>query len=326
MCRTRISAALLLVTVAICRDGFAGDVALAESLFRQGRALMDKGDYSTACVKLSESFSQDPATGTLLALAVCQDRAGQTASAWATYADVVARAKREGQFDREQAARQRLEALEPKLSHLTVELDPAIVSLQGLALRRDGVAIGRGAWGVSAPVDPGEHLVEVTAPGKITWKTTVKVGLANDVVTVTVPPLADEPPALSREPARDVPQTPKEESGVSPLRIVGLSMGGVGLVGLGLSAYFGLHGDSKSDGHCDASNGCDRFGIGKRNDAVSASNAATISLIAGGVLAAAGVTCFFIGGPKDANRGEVSVQVTPAIAPGAGAMVVRGRF
>lgn len=330
MLRAHHSTALLLLTIAMSRDALAGDAALAESLFRQGRALMDKGDYSAACLKLTESFSQDPATGTLLALAVCQERAGKTASAWATYADVVARAKREGQADREQAARERVEVLEPMLSHLTIELDAAIVSLQGLALKRDGVVIGKGAWGVSAPVDPGEHVVEATAPRKIPWKTTVKVGAPRDAVTVTVPPLPDELPGPVREPVRDAPPA-KEDNGMSSLQIVGLAMGGAGIVGLGLSAYFGLRASSlneqsKIDGHCDANNGCDALGLEKRNDAVSASNAATISLIAGGVLAATGVTLFVLGGAKNAKGSEVSVQASPAIAPGVATMLVRGRF
>src|SRR5204863_10189231 len=77
----------------------AGDAATAEALFREGRALMEAGNYKAACPKLEESYAQDPATGTLLALGICQERAGLTASAWATYSDAATRAKRDGRAD-----------------------------------------------------------------------------------------------------------------------------------------------------------------------------------------------------------------------------------
>jgi hypothetical protein len=175
-----LAAAVLLGSIVIPRAATAGDVALAEALFRQGRQLMDKGDYAAACPKLKESFAQDEATGTLLALALCQEQAGQTASAWATYAEVVTRARRDGRADREQAALEQLQGLDPKLSRLTIEVDPSLLSVAGVVVKRDGLPIGTGAWGVASPVDPGVHVVEATAPGKRSWK-----------ASVTIKPVAD---------------------------------------------------------------------------------------------------------------------------------------
>src|SRR5450432_2572833 len=127
----------------------AGDAATAEALFREGRSLMEAGNYAAACPKLQESYAQDPATGTLLALGICQERAGRTASAWATYAEAATRAKRDGRADREQAAREHMAALEPKLSHLTINVDPAAWALTGFSVKRDGREVGAGAWGAS---------------------------------------------------------------------------------------------------------------------------------------------------------------------------------
>src|SRR5437762_12184782 len=111
-------------------DIYAGDAAAAEALFREGRALMDAGNYAAACPELEESYSQDPGTGTLLALGICQEHAGHTASAWATYAEVATRAKADGRADREQAAREHMAALDPKLSHLTIEVDASSSGVQ----------------------------------------------------------------------------------------------------------------------------------------------------------------------------------------------------
>jgi hypothetical protein len=339
MMRRALSAAVLLAAVATSRGAMAGDAALAESLFRQGRELMEKGDYAAACPKLSESFAQDPATGTLLALAMCQEQAGQTASAWAGYAEVISRAKRDGRTDREQAARDHLQALDPKLSRLTIEVDASAASVPGLVVKRDGLPVGNGAWGASSPVDPGEHVVEATAPHKRAWKASVTIGGVSDSQTVKVPSLVDEPAegAAAAQPQAS-PAAPTAAmadsaapSTAPPLRTVGLVVGGAGIVGLGLSGYFGLHAsslnsDSKSGGHCDANNTCDATGLAKRNDAVSASNIATIALVAGGVLTAAGVTLFLVGGRKDAKADTARVEATPAVGPGVAAVLVRGRF
>jgi hypothetical protein len=293
---------------------------LAESLFRDGRELMEKGDYIAACPKLSESFAQDPATGTLLALAVCQEQIGQTASAWANYTKVISLAKREGRTDREQAAEEHSRALEPKLSRLTVEVDLSAASLTGFIVTRDGVAMGKGAWGASAPVDPGEHVIEATAPGKRAWRSKVTIESNADSQVVRVPSLEDQPTEDS-----------DADRGMPPLRTVGIAVGGAGLVAFGVSGYFALHAkslntESKNDGHCDADDRCDAAGLRKRNDAISAATGATVALVAGGILTATGVTLIFVGGSKETKPGSARLEAAPLLSPGMAAILARGSF
>ena len=67
-----VSVAVLGASLTVPGVSVARDAIMAEALFREGRALMDAGNYDSACPKLAESYSQDPATGTLLALALCE--------------------------------------------------------------------------------------------------------------------------------------------------------------------------------------------------------------------------------------------------------------
>src|SRR5262245_19845033 len=178
--------AFLLPSLALATPAFAeeADVAAAETLFRDGRARMEAKDYAHACPKLEASYRIDPATGTLLALALCYEASGKTASAWTSYAEAAARAKREGRADREKAARQRAAALEAKLSKINVSLSPDAEKTPGLAVQRDGVALDSAALGTAIPVDPGEHTIRAAAPGKLAWSTTVTIGVGTKAIVI----------------------------------------------------------------------------------------------------------------------------------------------
>src|SRR5262249_55537702 len=49
------------------------DPAAAEALFRQGRQAMEAKDFATACPKFAESQRLDPAVGTLMNWATCEE-------------------------------------------------------------------------------------------------------------------------------------------------------------------------------------------------------------------------------------------------------------
>ena len=241
--RHRLAWALSAVVLCVARGAAAGDSAMAEQLFREGRAQLDAGNYSVACPKLEESFAQDPATGTLLAVALCQEMSGKTASAWANFGEVAARSRRDGRSDREQAARDHQTALEPKLSRLAIEVDANTAALPGLQVTRDGTSVGAAAWGASLPCDPGQHTISVTAPGKERWTTTVTLGAVSDVQTVSVPALREAASVGSSQPTpNEAPTPPPGNSPLDsalpvdhaesrfPLRTVGIVAVGAGLL------------------------------------------------------------------------------------------------
>jgi hypothetical protein len=189
------------------------ELALAETLYRQARDLMAAGNYAEACPKLKESYRVDPATGTLLNLAACHEAEGKFASAWREYSDAVMAARRDRRPDRVKYAEEHMLAIEQKVSRLTLVVPPES-DLPDLELKLDGVVIGRAARGVAMPVDPGEHVVEASAPGKVPWTSTLKIGAAADAQTVAVPPLVAQ--ATQTPPPTAVVVAPPPSPAVTP--------------------------------------------------------------------------------------------------------------
>src|SRR5580704_7129436 len=65
----------------------------AEALFAEGRRLVDAGDFANACPKFADSERLDPSVATLLNLGACYEKAGRTASAWATFREAISAAQ-----------------------------------------------------------------------------------------------------------------------------------------------------------------------------------------------------------------------------------------
>jgi hypothetical protein len=139
--------------------------ALAETLFFTARGMMEAGRYEAACEKLTESYRLDPAAGTLLNLAVCHQKSGRVASAWGEFRQALADANRANRPDRAQLATAGIAELEPELPFLTIVVPPAIKTLKGLVITRNGTPLQSAAWDTDLPVDPGKVEVVETAAG-----------------------------------------------------------------------------------------------------------------------------------------------------------------
>lgn len=188
--------------------------AVAEALYRQARDLMAAGKFDQACPKFAESQRLDPATGTLLNLAACHEKQGRLASAWLEYSDAMVAARRDGRDDRVEYARERVTELEPKLSRLTIIL-AADADVPGLTLELDGANVGQAVLGAPTPVDPGEHRVRASAPGKTPKIFSVVIGAVADQQSLTVTRLEDAPPAAPPVPP-PAPTTPVAPPAAAP--------------------------------------------------------------------------------------------------------------
>src|SRR5687768_15355299 len=164
-------AAILALTAGLVlpRWALAQDSTRADETFHAGKELMKDGKLAEACPKFEESQRADPASGTLLALAYCQELSGMLASSHANYLAAAGLAAKEAQAERQRAAAERAESLAKRYSTLTI-LVPAELSREaGLKIKRDGIELDRTAYNVRIPLNGGTHAVEVTAPGRERW-------------------------------------------------------------------------------------------------------------------------------------------------------------
>jgi hypothetical protein len=194
---------------------------------------MSAGNYPEACAKLEESHRVDPAPGTLLNLADCYEHIGRTATAWELFLDVATLAQGAGRAQHETMARARAAALEPKLSKMRVVTSDAPA---GFAVHRDGIVLSPSEWGSALPVDPGQHLIEASAPNKRDVRILRYVPPGGVVVTVEVPRLIDGTPPPPADRARAAPRPPPGPGAWR--RPAGYVTTGLGLAALGAGTYF----------------------------------------------------------------------------------------
>jgi len=262
------------------------DRAAAQVLFDEGRTLMGEEDFEAACDKFAESMRLDRAIGTQLNLANCYEKIGKTASAWINFVEAKSRAQKAGQENRVKVAGERADALEAQLSKLTIVVP---YELEGLEVRRDGELVGEAQWGIEVPADPGSHEIEASAPGKLPWTTTVVVGEEADQVEVEIAPLEDAPV----EPEPGGPKPDPEEDGSGQLA-AGITLGALGLVGVGIGAAFGVLAGNKNDEststeYCpNEPTQCTAEGVELRDEAMTFAHVSTTGFVVGGVGIAVG--------------------------------------
>lgn len=310
--------------------------ATAVALFDEARELMKKGQHAEACPKLEESQRLSPGIGTLYNLADCYEKTGRTASAWLKFREVVAQSMGAGQTDRADVARRRVEAIEPRLCRVRIEIaEPA----PDMSVELDGAPASSATWGTAVPVDPGEHVVRASAPGYQPWEGSLPVKREGETVTFAVPRLRPEgatppptPPVAgvpAAPPPSDAPPDPgPEPSSGTPWQVpVGIAATSVGVVGLGVGTALGFSAKSSADdADCDDQNVCSQAGVDDRDSAVATGNVATIVFIAGGVFTVGGLVLWLTAPSPEATSDAASSGPSLGLAPQPGGASLVGRF
>jgi serine/threonine-protein kinase len=198
------------VTAASAQSQSSLDSITAEALFDEGVRLMGLEDYGPACPKLQRSYELDPGIGTLLYLGDCYRAVGKTASAWMAFRAAAFAAAEAGQREREQAATAYAETLHPQLVLIRLQM----LSVQpGIQLLFDGHPLHSELINVPFAVDPGEHMLELGAPGLAPQRKLVDLENKPGIVVVDLPQLQPSPPpVVERRPEPLRPQPPPKEA------------------------------------------------------------------------------------------------------------------
>jgi hypothetical protein len=333
-------AAMLATTV--CATAHADDAETAEGLFNEGRRLMQNEDYGRACPMLAESQRLDPGLGTQFNLADCYEHVGKTATAWAIFVEVETATKATGQTARAVAAHDRAAALARKLSHLVIAVPTT--HPRGLQVKKDGVIVGAMQWGIAIPVDPGSHRIEMTAPGRKPWESSIVVMPDGLTMALPVPNLdmADGTPAPPEANDTSEPTGPDETEHPVPARkpasdgfgaqgTAAIALGGVGVLGLVVGTAAGLVSLAK---HNESNNGCidnvcSPSGGAARDGAISAGNWSTAAFTVGVIAGAAGVVLWVTRPSPKATKpssAATSVGLAPVFTGAGGGAALLGRW
>jgi hypothetical protein len=286
---------------------WAQNAAAAEALFNKGLGALKANDYDTACPLLEESYRLDPKPGALFTLAACEDKRGRVATALTRYEDyleIVASmppAQRTRQAARERAAKRERDALKGKVPTLTIVLPE---SASSVVVKRDGEPIGRPAFGVPLPVDPGEHVVTVHSGDEVVLTERVVIG-PGEARTVDLPGSyktksasgtpggADPPP-----PGDDPPEDAADERMSIAFPIAAFA---VGVTGIGIGSVFGVLAIDKKrvvDDDCTGTNCRSEDGKSAGETGRTFATVSTVGFVIGSVGLAAGVTLLLVRGSQ----------------------------
>jgi hypothetical protein len=311
-----VCALLLTTTAAFAQQNGS---AVAEALFQEGRTLMAAGDVSAACPKFTESYRIDPKLGTLMNVALCHEKSGRSASAWAEYTQAATLARRAGQSDREKVALARAAELEPTLSRVVIDADPK----SGPTVTLDDQPIGPAAYRTPIPIDPGSHVLRASAAGTTPFEQSFRVERGAPIATLKVPPLEPAPVVPESKGMPEAPAVPSAPATSSGRRTVGWIAAGAGAVLAGVGAYFGVQAFSDKNA---AENGCGAtFCTPAGNDATSAMKThetlSTIGVVAGLAAVGVGLTLVFWN-PGEKPRATTALGVDLGVGPSG----LRARF
>jgi hypothetical protein len=232
-----LSASAATLTILACRLGRAdagADELRANALFNTAIQLVASGEVADACPLFAETKRLSPGIGVSLHLADCYERLGRTAHAWQEFVRAEKLARAHGDGRRADLAQKRVQGLEPALERLTL-VTTAGVSNEGWQLVLDGVVLPFDHWNAALAVDPGDHTVDVTAPGQAPRALHTHLDANHRSVVMRIDDERDASGSAGVVARAAIPN----ESGPGALRIFGeVTLTGIAVVGVGFGSFF----------------------------------------------------------------------------------------
>lgn len=289
------SSLFVVATLALASPAFASEPTPADSetalqLFKEGKALREKGDQQGALGKLRAAYALVETPITALELGRTYIAVGQLVEARGVLLSVSRIPVRNNESTKASEARVEAESLaaelRPRLASLTVRFKGASAAPK---LTVDNVVVPADAVAAPRVLNPGAHVVVLEANGRrVQSDVTLQEGQSRDL-ELEIPP-SNEGPVGTGVPVAPLtpPPPPPYVLKLSPLVYVGF---GTAIVGLGVGTVTGIMTlstastlkDACRNGHCPSSSQSDL-------DSTSTSGTiSTVGFIIGGVGLAVGV-------------------------------------
>jgi hypothetical protein len=311
--------------VAWAQEPSAADKETARALLIDGRAKMQAKDYEGALksLKAAHAIMHVPTTGLDYALAL--EATGQLVEARTLSLDISRIPEKPGEPEAFHDARTRAAEFATKLE---ARIPAVVVTLKGLppnvepTVTIDGAAVPAAALGLPRKVNPGAHVLKVTAPGFFPVQKKFELKESAPPAPLEVA-LVSNGQASGPSPGGETPApAPK------PVPAWAWAAGGIGLVGLGVGIGFGAdYAKVKSKVGSDCpSNACTPTNFTAANALKSQWNR-DVGVMAGGLaVGVVGVSVAVAGIVRSRRVERATTGFAPWVMPGAGGFAATGAF
>lgn len=302
--------AILMVSPARAETGAAA------ALFDHGRDAMKRGNFEVACAKFDESNRLEPAVGTELNLALCEEELGHELSAWRRLQHVIDTLPRGD--DRLPIARQHrdnIDARLPRVRLIAVALPAAAsISIGDSHLTTAGL-------GVDIPVERGEIKVVVEAPRHRPreYRLSLSHGVRETLLIEAGPPVR---PAAERWAPAAARTAPPSRTGKTA-GFVSLGVGGALLVAGATTGLAAIRAKHDMADECGEQSVCSQRGVEAAERGKALALASTFAFAAGALGLAAG-TWLLLGTQTVVPRPPTHARVVLAL--GTSGLKITGEF
>jgi tetratricopeptide (TPR) repeat protein len=285
----------------------------AYSAFVRGRELFNRKDYARALASLRRSYHLYPRFGTLFNMALCEEHLGMIASAWKHF--FVLTPQLSEQDARRSIAGERMAALAPRLPRLRLALSHG--APEAVSITINGLNVPSSALGTYQPLDPGGHVIVVTAPGRAErlYDLTIVEG---QLVEIAVQP----GPEIYVAPKKTLKAGPGKVTSGFVAGLVITSVGAVGLAGGIVAGALSVKYKNDASDACPSNSHCSEaaMAISERSDALEIATILSLSFA---------VPAFGVGLWAVANGGRAShsaAVLRPIPVPSGIGFGVQGAF
>ena len=301
--------AILALGASLLRSGLAdaGDPTLAQQLFERGRSAMVSADYRLAHSQFEASYQQEPAVGTLLNLAVCEEKLGLWNAALRHLGQGL---QMTSAGDRRQPSiSARFAELGARIPRLTLRSHAPLPA--GVAITLDDETIDPAILGATLPVDPGWHSIRcIGAHGASVCAHGVETPEGQSIewlIELDAGSIAAE--HVTQRDATHAESTTHKPAGhrnsALPLWIGAASLASIAL-GLAAGAEV-LHLKSTMEAHCDTTH-CDSQGVAAASSGPVWSWVSTIAVGAGVVGLGTSVAIALTAQPSRVGSAQLAIH------------------